>query len=934
MGNRSAKVIPISPSCTELPGYIRAFCRKDGRILCASESLARRASEWIPEGYDKPILIGELARSVLMLLGEPTGAAAGSGHQRAMIRQICEKIESDSWFYRSRERPGLHRAMVDALSRLRHWGWTEELLLGNAEAGSKLAEVASFVGQLSGALGNVGLELVSDRYRRCLELGHQEVPAVRRVLALIGYQQDPLAIEWLNWLAACGVEATLVVEDHPGFSRRYPGAVVTYEEEHWTHALFADAMPSKLPVEIRIDSMNDVLGECEWTLRSVLDFQGRGVVSDEIGIFVRQTETYAPLLIASAMRLGVQLSISARVPLLTTGFAATVVALLDALAQNDVRRLIRVFAGSYFDLSRDQQSRLADAIREAHCKKERAWSAFAEWAESEVEELPWVAKLLRWRERAYAEPASWQAWCGRLIALGDELPFVDEASKRTNPYQSRDIRSQQVMQRSLMEAIDSQPCDLAVFVQRARLLWDQETVILPGSPTGVRVSSDPVNLVGVKHLFAMGMSEGVFPQRQTEDAILFDSDIEHLNQTGLAAPMVTSQDLAREERDLFIRVCALPSESLALSFPQSEDDRDNIPAFYLSEIERVAGDKVVRRRFAFRDIAPEPERCVAPADLALAESLRLPAILPVQPRLGSKSALSLVRTEVDDSYSPRELQAMLECPFRASMRYRLSVPQPFERRLRFVLPDLAERAKLALMPNAEFAQSALWLAFDNWVDRHYADLDSHERELLTSAARRYFAEVIDREFAARKQWPREPSETHADVEIGREELFGQFKVGDTEVNLRFTAPFLTETPEGSRIIQFVATDDHSHQAQPSLDRTLAAFVQQKRSRSTQLEIDVANGRRRYLYMADSSGRSDPGRTSRPDLHEENLVEGDLRAAFSAAKRAAAEAVQRWQTHHMSPVPGSACEQCDFGDVCRWSRDYSDEIDVFRDREEL
>ncbi|MBV6458765.1 MAG: ATP-dependent helicase/deoxyribonuclease subunit B [Fimbriimonadaceae bacterium] len=931
MANRSAKVIPISPSCAELPSIIQAFCRKDGRILCASESLVRRAAGWLPEGYDHPILIGELARSVLMLLGESFAPSAGAGHQRAMIRQICEDLEPDSWFYRSRERPGLHRAMVDALSRLRHWGWTEERLAGVAESGSKLAEIAGFIGFLNDRLRAVGFELVSDRYRRCMELQPQEVPGVRRVLAVLGYNQDPLAVEWLGWLASTGADVSIVVEDHPRFSRRHEGLVVSYEKEHWTHSLFTESLPSKLPIQLKIESMNDVLGECEWTLRSILDLQRHGSVSDEIGIFVRQTDSYAPLLMASAVRLGVQLSISARVPLLTTGFAATVVALLEALAQNDVRRLERVFAGSYFDLSREQQRRVSEAVRAAHRSRERAWQELGAWAETETEEMPWIGKLLKWREKALAEPASWQMWCGRLIELGHQLPFVDEASKKSNPYQLRDIRSQQVMQRSLIEAIDSKPCDLPLFVRRAMLLWEQETVILPGSLTGVRVSSDPVNLVGVKHLFAMGMSEGVFPQRQTEDAILFDSDIQLLNGSA-GEPIPTSQDLARQERDLFIRVCSIPSESLTLSYPQSEDDRDNIPAFYLSEIERISAGNVAKRRFAFRDFAPEPEACLAPADLALAESLRSSAVIPVSPRLAEQAALSLVRTEDDSSYSPRELQAVIDCAFRASMRYRLEVAQPLERRLQFVLPDLAERANLAQMTTTEQAAAALWHAFSDWTDRHYAELDAHERELLAAAARRYFAEVVDREFAAREVWPREPSDTQARVDIGQQGLFGQFKIGETQVNLRFTAPFLTETAAGSRIIQFEATEEDRNQHEAPLDRALLALIQQKRSPSTFIEVDAATGKR-TLLIADATGRIEHRKNRRKDLVERQLVEGDLRAAFTSAKRQAAEAVQKWRTHDMAPTPGPVCEQCDFGDVCRWSRAYSDEIDVFRNLED-
>lgn len=924
MASPQAKVVSISPSYDELPGLLAAFCKKDGTIVCGTEALLRTVADWTPPDFGHAQLVGDFAGTVMRLIQQPTLQGARIGHQRAIVRSLCERLEPDSPFYRSRMRPGLHQAIVDALSRLRHWGWKGDDLVAVGTHHPKIHELARFAQELSEGLAQKGLELVSERYFRCLDIAPEPINGVSRVLAIMGSQQDPLAMAWLEWLAACGVSVTIVVEDHPGFAQRHQSSLVQFQSDRWTHHLFSDAIPERIPIRVSIESMSDDLSECEWALRSILELERRGLPQSDIGIFVRRAEAYAPLLMSCAIRLGVSLAVSMRIPLLSSGFASTVVQLLEALAQPDIRALEPVLASSYFALTRNQLGAVSQAIRAAYKSSEDAWQELVEGSAKTGDDLRWIGDLLKWRQVALSESASWPEWCARLIELGHILPFVSEASKQSNPLLERDIRAQQVMQRSLAEAIDSPACNLGEFVHRAKTLWSVETVILPSDKGGVRVASDPISLVGVKQLFVLGMSEGTFPRRQAEDPILFDADISLLNERKrLQTPIPTSQELAQQERDLFIRLCDLPSEGLTLTYPQSEDDRDNIPAFYLSEIERITGDTLVKRRYTFRDFAPEPESCLTHADLSLAEALRAPLVLPEEPHLNEEDALRLVRTSEDEPLSPWELEDVLDCPFRASMRYRLRLRGPLNTRLRSVLPKIAEKARVPMAATPEQALSSLEQALQFWIEEHYADLERFERKLLEAAAKRYFPGLIEREFEARERWKRQPEKTMAGVELGERGLQGEFSENQTLVRLRFTAPFLADAEYGSRIITFSNEEPPVDDEEVGLPYLLMDYVQKKRSRLTTVEVDVTRGKRILLY----SGPSD-------DQHSEKahpyylrpLFKGNDRAQFPRIRRAAAEAVRLWQTHTMVPQPGDACNYCAYGDVCRRSRDSSEALD--------
>jgi ATP-dependent helicase/DNAse subunit B len=70
------------------------------------------------------------------------------------------------------------------------------------------------------------------------------------------------------------------------------------------------------------------------------------------------------------------------------------------------------------------------------------------------------------------------------------------------------------------------------------------------------------------YLFLMGLSEGIFPQRQNEDPLYGDQERRHLAQNGI--PLETAADRARDT-SLFYEMCALAQTRLTLSRPTIDE---------------------------------------------------------------------------------------------------------------------------------------------------------------------------------------------------------------------------------------------------------------------------------------------------------------------------------------------------------------------------
>ena len=237
----------------------------------------------------------------------------------------------------------------------------------------------------------------------------------------------------------------------------------------------------------------------------------------------------------------------------------------------------------------------------------------------------------------------------------------------------------------------------------------------PPANLGVRVL-DAMDARGesFKHLFLIGLQEGVFPRQVREDALLPDAVRSRLEDPG-GYWILPKLEGYGEERLLFALLAGSAAESLTCVYPRSSDDgRAQVPSIYLRELCRAAGtdlDEAVRaprrpfEKLAFAGLERlSPKEAAALAALggrpsrALLEPLGLDGALldscrerlPELSRYGEPGAMDglvgppvewLKRTSAR-GLSPSALEQFIRCPFQffASRLLRLGeVEEPVER---------------------------------------------------------------------------------------------------------------------------------------------------------------------------------------------------------------------------------------------------------------
>ncbi len=922
----------------------------------------RVAATMLPEETQvETVPFGELLGRFLLMLGQPSRRICPRGRERALVGLLCESLDDESPIVRSARYPGAVSLIVDGLHELRNAGIGEPDLKALVEQGTpplaaRMASLARIESGLRAALDENAMEPATDRALRCMELTADGPLPCEPIVAILGSEERPLYERWLRWAAQQGVKVTVLADWEPGNPALFAGSARSAArmgatikpsdaEPRWTGALFTDKVAGERP-QVCLTSAADPLAECEWALRGCMARISEGVMPYRIGILARDVETYAPLLDASAARLGVSLAVCQTLPLLVNGFAGFVLRTLEALASRDVRTLMRVARSSYVAVPYERRDVLWQGLCEAYRAREAAWETLDGWSVANEEEFPWLRQLLTWRTEAVYSGANLAGWLGRLTALVGGANMLEWSLDPQAPTRTRDRNAQTVMQRALADyafAYDrfgKRPLELVEFVRLARKLWESETMVLRGPEQGVAFTGATSGLGEYDTLFVLGMLEGTLPRRRSEDPLLGDSLRAEI--AGLlpdAAPLPTSFDKARAERDEFVRVCAAAANRLVLSYPRTDDDRDNVPAFYLEELARAVGGSVERVDYPRSRVVPPEEECRSEADLRLRCALQSPRQPAARPILGSVEGRLAVQPAPEEPLSPEELGDALTCPFQSAMRHRLRVSEPSRRSPMRRLGQLPQRANLAVQKTRDEARQALWDAVHGYVDAEYAALDPWEVNMLVAAARRLIDEWVEREFQARELWHAKGEERMADVSLGQYGLDNELKIGGRRVALQpaYPLPALSRIGPYSVLHLFewgvperVEDFDPGSGGGKALRYGIYLMAQVHRSGPTALEIDGMNGQRLLALLP---RESHPRLRAMAPMLRTVEVEEDKRKFFMGLKNQLNQAVVAVDRGAMRPAPGDACNRCDYGELCRWSSVFGEGVEPLEEDED-
>lgn len=899
---------------------------------------------------------------------------AQSGHVRAALAEACFALPEESIFFDSSRFSGTHKKIGNALDELRGWGVDADDLEQLSERiegafGNKLKSLAFIEREVSESLRKIGRERVSDRLAGSIEL-EPESTDFGRLLIVAGSELEPIQMRWLREAAAKAFEITLVLDksasDNGLFRRTWAISNMRFArsgspenakealpiEETRESApnrllqnLFSDSQAKGRDIDVRIVSTADPLAEAEWAVRGVLQDLEKGAHPDDVAIYSRDPDTYVPLVESAALRLGLRLSASRRVPLLANSFARLIVEVIEFCASDDVRLIACLLRSSYLVLDAEVRRQLHEASKGAYRAGQNQWEVLEQFAREGGEPLAWLRELLDWRRTCLGQPEKLSVWSDRLRELGHQ-PWHEAALEGATPTSTRDGYGQNALQRTLAQyasieqAISGRKYTLQHFARFAKRLWENAEVSLPSIPGAVRLVSSTAELGSISSLYVLGMLEGVFPRRRSEDPILTDDDRAAISERlALPFPLLDSHAKAFAEREEFYRICGAAGNKLVLSYPQTEDERDNVPAFYLSEVERAMSGEVQKINHRRTELVP-PDDPQAEADERLARALNAPTEKPLANTLLTPDATEIVSRGASHPVSVSELADVLECPFRYLAESTLDLA-PNRRRSRWHhLYALPGQTGLATSPTPEQAEQALEDRLKSETDRLFAETATHDLALIRSGGNRLVGEWIEREFASRSLWARGAVIDTPSFERG--DLRSKLKGDGGFIYLKGEYPALSMR-DGYRVLHlFRASEpwDESgiredepwyrlkkrHQFEIGL---LFLALGDPGSR-VGVDIDSASGARNLFLSprAEQQFRSDQLKGFRVTVIDVDRMKDIGRDVMKLVK----QATNRIRTASVDPTPGEHCRTCEFGELCRRSMEFGEEVDPFEQDE--
>jgi len=633
--------------------------------------------------------------------------------------------------------------------------------------------------------------------------------------------------------------------------------------------------------------------------------------------------------------MGIPLSIARRVPLLSNRFAKLVSETLAFCANQDVRTLMPVIRSSYIQLALAEQAQGWTALRESYGLQEGQWEGLETWAAQAGQSFTWLQKLLSWRTEALKQRCSLQEWIGRLRGLIDVLP--------TNPFDSvptsaRDSRAQTALQRPLYHLASVDPeryakLSLIEFQGIAKRIWADADVSLPETADAIPVVDRADALPSIDVLFVLGMLEGVFPRRRSEDPILTDAERQEIRELTDNAWLQDSHEKALEERDEFYRLCAAAGKKLFLSYPETDDQRDNVPAFYLTEVERASGgrDHVEIRHPARTALVPGPESLLSEADRRLAEALSSRNSTSIYNRLETVQAAEAVAWPEGKPLSPKELSEVLDCPFRFYARRRLSIRTNRPASKWGSLRHLPQQVGLSSKLNEIEAKEALQKVLDVELSAMLADLAPWELSVLRSGATRLIRDWVQREFAARKSWPKRNDSLRRDVDFEsegfRSKVSPKLQIRGRVAAVSALGPYkvshLYESRAPERDRENMRLDD------PDLVYYgLHLLAQFEAGKGSALEVETMGNERILFLLTRLSGAAYAGNASEGlrviDLSTHDDPRESMVDFFDELKLKANLAAQKIREIVTEANPGERCAWCDLGELCRKTTEFGEE----------
>lgn len=799
--------------------------------------------------------------------------------------------------------------------------------------GEKLASLADIEERVEYVLENLAVETYEERLKACLAIEWPSDISLPRLMLLIGAETYPLAEAWVAWALDQGMDVTLLAFDHPlqasfetakHIAERFgiePEAVGTVPEP--CASLFSDSIPERIDVDVAIESCFEPLAECEWVLRRVREDLDRGISPPQIGIFVRDVEGYARLLDSAAERLEVPINLMRVSTAASNRCVRWLIRLLDSLAEPKPSSFYRALSETYSNLSPEERSATKSTLRDSLRFGDNAWAIFADGI-APLESGFWIQDAISLRGQC-GQVKSRREWTDFLERVLEFKPLfaMQESSDDLDKRDAAAIRQLAEGFRQRMEVTPEEELDYGGFVDDLLAIATSIPEVHDRSLNAVRTSASPIALVGCECLYVIGLLEGVFPRRRSEDPILTDSDRAEIVATLGGRALSDSRTVARSERDLFLQLVAAPLRKLTLTYPTSSEERDNVPAFYLGEIERVCGHSLLRLHHPRGEWAPRVELAnMADSDRRLAAILGSPLPPASSQTVTSDSLLDLIRATDDTTFSPKDLRDSLLCRFRFAARRMLGIraragsdPEGAARRA-------VESAQVDALGSIKDFEVALDRTFSAELDLLLGVVDERELALIRAAGKRLFAKLIESEERARELWAREPNTVSAPAWFDGGALANELDIRD-RAPLKLSGRVESVGNRGRNKVVTVRGVSaelaayHPNNAPDADKLVVGLYLAALRSVEAAVELVGAEGDRTFLVL--ERNESTPQADVKAGLRVAS-VDWRETGFFQDVKTLAKEALDRAKNNRFEADPGPHCIHCEYKELCRKSHE--------------
>ena len=529
------------------------------------------------------VALDRIIAGFLTAAGLPMLPLADSIQEREALALACRTLSAESPFYACREFPGFVRRLHATLRELRLWRITPRRLRRAAEnaepwLSGKLASLADLELALHAGLNAAARELETDRLERCLAFEGDLAPS-RNLFLYSGGEYAPLWTGWIRWLLKQAIDVTLVLDGHAsavgicqGADRMLADLETKASFEGETSALarclFSNQAELEPGLDVRILSAGDPLAEVEWALRAIREEVEAGMPLERASIYARNPEDYAPLLESASERFEIPLRIARREKLGHNGWVRFFLGYLGGCGQPKPAALASLTAGSYIGLDPETADLHDSAIHLASAADD-PWYDLRARLNPEIAADRWLLEAVRLTAKADLGPISFAEWFAELEAIAEADWLEGEASSES-PTAPRDRAARSALfhaleQRASFAEAAGEEWSFQDVVSEVRRLAEQNDYGWSDPERGVAVASTAYALGSPQILCILGMVEGSFPRRRSEDPILSDAERGALAELlPKRAPLRLSHDVARRERDELVRLCASPDPTQLL----------------------------------------------------------------------------------------------------------------------------------------------------------------------------------------------------------------------------------------------------------------------------------------------------------------------------------------------------------------------------------